>query len=491
MNALTHGKLKYRSLYSKFIFNNIIIAILFCCVFVFLYYELRSHFYQEKKLATQHIVESAASLISHYKTLSDTGELSTLQAQEAAQKAIRDIRYENDNYFWINDLYPRMIMHPIKPALDGKSLRESKDPNGVALFNEMVKVVKEHGKGFVEYSWAKPGDETALPKISYVVLIPEWNWVVGSGIWVDDLEASATKFFMALFIALAAILCISTLAVFVIAKSILGPIKQIVGQIEGGASQITPGSQQVSLASNSLAQSASEQSSLAAENAQSLKNIYELSSQNSSLAQEVSDMMSKNLLYAQRCLQDFEDVGKSLDNVEHDSDEISKVVSTINGIAFQTNLLALNASVEAARAGSAGVGFAVVADEVRALAARVSDAARSTQTLLTTNLGRISQSIEAIKTVSSNMEDMTKTFSYIGGKTKTISESTNSQANFLRDITNNSQQTDTAIQMVAAIAQESSVAAEQLSAHAHFIKHSVTHLSKIIEGGTVQEEAYS
>ncbi|MBU0633401.1 methyl-accepting chemotaxis protein [bacterium] len=99
---------------------------------------------------------------------------------------VSSVRYGDDGYFWINDTSPKMIMHPIKPALDGKNLSGFKDPNGVYLFNEMAKVVKEKGEGVVEYSWNKPGYDTPQPKVSYVKLFKPFNWVIGTGAYVSD-----------------------------------------------------------------------------------------------------------------------------------------------------------------------------------------------------------------------------------------------------------------------------------------------------------------
>ena len=102
---------------------------------------------------------------------------------------VSSVRYDNGNYFWINDTAPKMVMHPMKPALDGKDLSEFKDPNGVYLFNEMAKVAKQKGKGIVEYSWAKPGFDKPQPKVSYVRIFKPFNWVIGTGAYVSNVTA--------------------------------------------------------------------------------------------------------------------------------------------------------------------------------------------------------------------------------------------------------------------------------------------------------------
>jgi len=115
-----------------------------------------------------------------------------IMEQEELEKSIADIvagaRYDGGNYVWINDMQPVMIMHPIKPALNGRDLSALKDPAGTFLFNEMVKVCEADGEGVVNYMWTKPGEDEAKPKISYVRLMPGLNWIFGTGAWLEDVE---------------------------------------------------------------------------------------------------------------------------------------------------------------------------------------------------------------------------------------------------------------------------------------------------------------
>ena len=116
-------------------------------------------------------------------------DLTVNQKKQSALNIIKDMRYNNNGYIWINDMHPKMVMHPIKPSLNGKDLSDFKDPNGKHLFNEFVKVCREKGEGFVDYMWPKPGYDKPVPKLSYVKLFKPWNWVVGTGIYLDDIKA--------------------------------------------------------------------------------------------------------------------------------------------------------------------------------------------------------------------------------------------------------------------------------------------------------------
>src|SRR5690606_17952817 len=96
-----------------------------------------------------------------------------------------------EEYFWINDMHPTMIMHPFKPELDGTDLTDDADPDGKHLFVEFVKAVEAAGAGFVDYQWPKPGADAPQPKISYVAGYEPWGWVIGSGVYVDDVRTVA------------------------------------------------------------------------------------------------------------------------------------------------------------------------------------------------------------------------------------------------------------------------------------------------------------
>lgn len=107
-----------------------------------------------------------------------------------AAKTVGDLRYgpENNDYFWINDTQHMMVMHPFKPELNGKDISGVKDPNNKYLFKEIVEVAKAQGSGYVEYVWDKPGESKPVQKISYVKLYEPYGWIIGTGIYVDDIQ---------------------------------------------------------------------------------------------------------------------------------------------------------------------------------------------------------------------------------------------------------------------------------------------------------------
>ncbi|MBU1612443.1 MAG: cache domain-containing protein, partial [Proteobacteria bacterium] len=117
----------------------------------------------------------------------NVGSMERDELEQAIKDMVAAVRYDGDNYIWINDMHPTMVMHPAKPALDGQDLSNFKDPQGTFLFNEMVEVCKEKGAGMVAYMWAKPNEDEPKPKVSYVKLVKELNWIIGTGAWIEDI----------------------------------------------------------------------------------------------------------------------------------------------------------------------------------------------------------------------------------------------------------------------------------------------------------------
>ncbi len=177
----------------------------------------------EQYTKTKNLVETAHSVINHFYLLAQSGELSEQQAKQSALKAVNDLRYDDSNYFWINDYQPNMVMHPFKPALNGKSLSKTSDPDGTLLFVEMVNVVKQSGSGFVPYKWPKPGKDKPVDKIAYVKGFSQWQWIIGSGVYIDTIDESFASLRNLVIITAAIIILLLITLSYFIARSILLP----------------------------------------------------------------------------------------------------------------------------------------------------------------------------------------------------------------------------------------------------------------------------
>ncbi len=151
-------------------------------------YRLHTALLDDRMIKTRNLAEVAHGVIVRYHARVQSGDLSEADAKRLALADLEVLRYDEKEYFWVNDMGPVMLMHPFSKQLNGKDLSENKDPNGKRLFVEFVNVVKRDGAGYVDYLWPKPGLDHPVPKISYVKGFAPWGWIVGTGIYIDDVD---------------------------------------------------------------------------------------------------------------------------------------------------------------------------------------------------------------------------------------------------------------------------------------------------------------
>ncbi len=182
---------------------------------------------KEDKL--QQLVESAHALVAFHEAQAKAGAVSRDEAQKRAKEAVKALRYEGDNYFFISDMTPTMVMHPFRPDLDGKDLSDNKDPNGKRLFVAFVDEVKRKGAGFVDYQWPKPGHDKPIEKLSFVKGFAPWGWVIGTGVYMDDVAAGVRDETIRLFGAAGLVLLLALAFIVPTTLGLVRSLKAITG----------------------------------------------------------------------------------------------------------------------------------------------------------------------------------------------------------------------------------------------------------------------
>ncbi|HEX8697618.1 MAG TPA: cache domain-containing protein, partial [Myxococcaceae bacterium] len=144
---------------------------------------VRSQLHQDRIRTMQQVVETAYGVLVSYEDRVRKGELTTAQAQSEAARLLQGLRYGENEYFWVNDLEPRLVMHPHLPKMVGTSMKDYRDSHGNAVFVEIAELARQQGEGNLEYYATRPGETAPLLKQSYVKLFAPWGWVVGTGIY--------------------------------------------------------------------------------------------------------------------------------------------------------------------------------------------------------------------------------------------------------------------------------------------------------------------
>ena len=470
---------------------------------------------QDRQNATRQHVEVAYGVLTWAHAQETSGQMSREQAQQLAARTVAGMRYDQKEYFWINDMTPNIVMHPTKPELDGKDARSMKDPNGFALFVGFADEVRKHGQGFVAYQWPKPGHDLPVDKLSYVKGFEPWGWVIGSGIYIDDLrEAQQRRWLVTVLISLVA-LPVAGYFFICFYKVMQGGLRETSrhlkamtdgdltqspspwGRDEAADLMLDLRAMQESLRSmvlrmrhsstdilHSSGEIASGAMDLSARTEQAAASLEESASAMEEIASTVTNTAQNTSMAAMTARENaqkaaeggkvMEEMVQTMSAIRQSSARIGEIIGTIDGIAFQTNILALNAAVEAARAGEAGRGFAVVAGEVRSLAQRSAEAAKEIKQLINASVEKVDTGSRLVADAGSTMADIVQSVQRVTDMIGEITAASTEQGAGVSQVNQAVGNLDQMTQQNAALVEESAAAAQSLREQAEQLAQMVS-----------------
>lgn len=412
--------------------------------------------------------------------LSDQGQflgtVTNVMKIDFLSEKITSVKIGKTGYAFMVDDEGLTLAHPNESHILQLNMKTVNGMEGIAT--SMV----AHETGVESYRF------DGMKKIAGYAPVPLTGWSVGVTQPADEFLAAAHAIRNVILIAGAIFLGVTVLVVLFFARSITRPINRIIEGLNEGGEQVASASAQVSAASQSLAEGASEQAASIEETSSSLEEISSMTKQNAEHAAQANTLMEEAKQTVGSANESMNEMVTSMQEITTASEETSKIIKTIDEIAFQTNLLALNAAVEAARAGEAGAGFAVVADEVRNLALRAAEAAKNTAALIEDTTKKVEGGSNLVEKTNAEFGNVEKSAMKVAELVGEIAAASKEQSEGIDQVNQAVTDMDQVTQQNAANAEESASSSEEMNAQAEQMKQMVDELVSLV-GGTVRHGA--
>ncbi len=471
----------------------------------------------------QTAVQTLANQVMDLQRQAASGKLAEDVAQAAAREAVRAARFGGADgkteYLYAWTLDGVSVMHPMKPEWAGKNMMDKiVDGNGRKTLQDMVTNLRaaKDGRAFVDTHFPRPGGQEAVPKLQYVVTVPGWNWLIGSGLYLDDINALVWRAALQELGIGAAVLALTVAVGLAIARSVLGQLggepavaiaamqdiargdlsqrlssargDSLMGQMQAMADSLRATLSQVRAAIDSITTAAGEiaqgNQDLSSRTEQAASNLQQTASsmeemsgavgQSADTARQANQLAVSAAEAAQRGGNVVAQVTQSMQGITDSSRRIGDIIGVIDGIAFQTNILALNAAVEAARAGEQGRGFAVVAGEVRTLAQRSAEAAKEIKSLIGASVTNVEQGATLVEQSGQAMHDIVGSVSRVSDLIGEIAAAASEQRDGILQVNQAVTQLDQMTQQNAALVEESAAAAQSMREQAQRLAQAVS-----------------
>jgi len=498
----------FQSLAGKVFSTAMIPVILFLVLIAaFMLPTVHSLLLDAKKEGLRQVVESAHSQVTHLAEEVKAGRLTEEEAQARAKDLVNALRFGDKNYVFIHGPNLSILVLPVAKQLEGKAGEQL--PQGTLnIVRTLRQLTEDPAGGFFEYPYAKPGMQGLFPKAAYAKRVRDWDWVVGAGVYLDDVDAQMRKIAWML---LGGALVVAVLVTYLArwrSRSMARPLNQLVqGLRESDLSKRIQVDTQDEIAeaaeafndyngrmretvlnissfADRVASGSTELAATSQEMARAVHDIARVSEELKGAGEQVSQAMgtlSKNVEamgdrtrqtgeQSDKAVQDTREgaeagqgAAKGMEEIQEATSQVVKAVQVIQDIARQTNLLSLNAAIEAAKAGNMGKGFAVVAEEVRKLAERSRSAALEIVELNQRTQDAVAGGVEGTKVSVANLYAIRERITGIAGSIQEIGTLSRSQAETSRGVAVRMEETSLRLAQNASATQELSATVEEIT----------------------------
>ncbi|MFZ5774062.1 MAG: methyl-accepting chemotaxis protein [Thermodesulfobacteriota bacterium] len=392
--------------------------------------------------------------------------LAAVDLSYCALKFISPAKVGETGYAYMMNLQGMVIAHPEQSNILKLDLSQF----------DFGKEMLARKNGLIRYTFKEVDKTVGFREVAGL------DWIVGAT--APDSEVFAPVWAMRRMNIVVLLVAMSATAALValVVRSIIGPLVVIAGGIDAGSVQVAAASGQIAATSSSLAEGATEQAAAIQETSASMEELAAMTKQNAEHARQMDILMHDAGQVVERGASSMAELTGAMREITTASEETSKIIKTIDEIAFQTNLLALNAAVEAARAGEAGAGFAVVAEEVRNLAMRSAEAARNTADLIETTVGRVRHGGSLVAATEGAFGDIAQSVRRAGALVGEITQASTEQVTGIDQVNTAISEVDSVVQQSAASAEEAAAASEELNGQAEQMKEYVAELVVLING---------